>query len=265
MNSLPSVEQIAQSFSQAAQNYDDVAGLQRQAADRLLAIHGQAVAGRVMDLGCGTGYVTGKLLAASNVAQVTAVDIAPGMLQLSRQRFGDQVDWLLADAQSMAVASASHDAIVSSLAIQWCADLPALFSNLARVLKPGGEFIAATLGPNTLQELRWAWQQVDDYQHVNEFVAAELLQQAIMPTFASLQWQTESIELKFDKVSEILRSLKQLGASNHNSGARHGLTTKSQLKAMQAAYESLRDEQGKLSVTYEVYYFKASNYGQPHG
>lgn len=262
MNSLPSIDQIAHSFSQAAQNYDDVAGLQRIVAERLFELHGQPLCGRVMDLGCGTGYVTGKLLQQAAINRVTAVDIAPGMLDLSRQRYGNDVDWLLADAQSMAVASASHDAIISSLAIQWCADLPALFSNTARVLKPGCDFIAATLGPNTLKELRWAWQQVDDYQHVNEFIAAEVLQQAIMPTFAGLQWHTEMVEMKFASVNEALRSLKQLGASNHNTGARHGLTTKSQLKAMQVAYESLRDEQGQLPLTYEVFYFKATNYGQ---
>lgn len=263
MNSLPSVDQIAQSFSQAAQQYDDVAGLQRLVADRLFELFGQPLSGRVMDLGCGTGYVTGKLLEQTNIDKITAVDIAPGMLELSRQRYGDEVDWLLADAQSMAVAGASHAAIISSLAIQWCADLPALFSNMARVLQPDGEFVASTLGPNTLKELRWAWQQVDDYQHVNEFVAEDVLQQAIMPTFAGLQWHTEVVAMKFDTVSEVLRSLKQLGASNHNTGARHGLTTKSQLKAMQAAYETLRDEQGKLTLSYEVFYFKAINYGQP--
>ena len=47
---------------------------------------------------------------------------------------------------------------------------------MARVLQPGGEFVASTLGPNTLKELRWAWQQVDDYQHVNEFIAEDVLQ-----------------------------------------------------------------------------------------
>lgn len=263
MNSLPSIDQIAQSFSQAAQQYDDVADLQRLVADRLFDLYAQKLAGRVMDLGCGTGYVTGKLLAQTAISKITAVDIAPGMLALSRQRYGEQVDWLLADAQSMGVATDSHAAIISSLAIQWCADLPALFSNMARVLEPGGEFVAATLGPNTLRELRWAWAQVDDYQHVNEFVSEETLQQSIMPTFASLDWHRELVELKFASVGEILRSLKQLGASNHNSGARHGLTTKSQLKAMQQAYESLRDEQGQLTVTYEVFYLRATNYGLP--
>jgi ubiquinone/menaquinone biosynthesis C-methylase UbiE len=58
MSSLPSVAQVAQAFSQAAQHYDAVAGLQRQAADHLINLCGSHLRGQVMDIGCGTGYLT---------------------------------------------------------------------------------------------------------------------------------------------------------------------------------------------------------------
>ncbi len=259
MSSLPSVAQVAQAFSQAAQHYDAVAGLQRQAADHLINLCGSYLRGQVMDIGCGTGYLTRQVLQQGAVTQVLGVDVAEGMLNWCREHINDsRCDWLQADAQALPLAANSLDLMVSSLAIQWCADEQALFSNISRVLRADGRFFATTLGPDTLAELRWAWQQVDDFQHVNEFVPQAELLKAVQPHFSEVDIQAHTICLKFDKVSEILRELKQLGASNHNLGASRGLTTRNQLRTMTAAYESLRDEQGKLPVSYQIYTISAN-------
>ena len=100
--------------------------------------------------------------------------------------------------------------------------------------------------------------QQDDFQHVNEFVPQAELLQAVQPHFSQVDIQAHTICLKFDKVSDILRELKQLGASNHNLGASRGLTTRNQLRTMTAAYESLRDEQGMLPVSYQIYTISAN-------
>ena len=258
MSSLPSVAQVAQAFSQAAQHYDAVAGLQRQAADHLIAQFGSHLRGQVMDIGCGTGYLTRRVLQQEAVTQVLGVDVAEGMLDWCREHINDpRCDWLQADAQALPLADNGLDRVVSSLAIQWCANDQALFSNISRVLRSDGRLFATTLGPATLSELRWAWQQVDDFQHVNEFVPQVELLKAIQPYFSQVDIQAHTICLKFDKVGEILRELKQLGASNHNLGASRGLTTRNQLRSMTAAYESLRDEQGQLPVSYQIYTIRA--------
>ena len=259
MSSLPSVAQVAQAFSQAAQHYDAVAGLQRQAADHLINQCRAHLRGQMMDIGCGTGYLTRQVLQQDAVTQVLGVDVAEGMLNWCREHINDsRCDWLQADAQALPLADNSLDRVVSSLAIQWCADEQALFSNISRVLRSDGHLFATTLGPDTLSELRWAWQQVDDFQHVNEFVPQASLLKAMQPHFSNADIQAHTICLKFDKVSEILRELKQLGASNHNLGASRGLTTRNQLRAMTAAYESLRDEQGMLPVSYQIYTISAN-------
>ncbi|HCH22969.1 MAG TPA: malonyl-[acyl-carrier protein] O-methyltransferase BioC [Oceanospirillaceae bacterium] len=258
MSSLPSVAQVAQAFSQAARHYDAVAGLQRQAADHLIGQCASNLRGQVLDIGCGTGYLTRQVLQQAAVTQVLGVDVAEGMLDWCREHISDaRCDWLQADAQALPLADSSLDGVVSSLAIQWCADEQALFSNISRVLRSDGRLFATTLGPDTLSELRWAWQQVDDFQHVNEFVPQAELLHAVQPYFSQIDIQVHTICLKFDKVSEILRELKQLGASNHNLGASRGLTTGNQLRSMTAAYESLRDEQGKLPVSYQIYTINA--------
>jgi malonyl-CoA O-methyltransferase len=61
----------------------------------------------------------------------------------------------------MPLADNSVAHIFSSLALQWCENIPALMFEIERVLQPGGTAVIATLGPDTLRELRSAWAKVD--------------------------------------------------------------------------------------------------------
>ncbi|HCI03208.1 MAG TPA: hypothetical protein DE276_08415 [Oceanospirillaceae bacterium] len=146
MSSLPSVSRVAQAFSQAAEHYDQVAGLQRQVADHLLKHCHTQLNGVVMDLGCGTGYVAKHLAQLTPVTSVLGIDIAPGMIDWCRQHIAyPRCQWMVADAQALPVADNSIDNVVSSLAIQWCADERALFANTSRVLKPAAIFLLPPL------------------------------------------------------------------------------------------------------------------------
>ncbi|MBT3437731.1 MAG: malonyl-ACP O-methyltransferase BioC [Oceanospirillaceae bacterium] len=262
LSALPSVQQIARAFSQAAQTYDQVAGLQRLVADDLLARGQMLHAGKVLDIGSGTGYVSAHLADRADVVSVTGIDIAQGMLDFaSRQHTHGKLSWLLGDAQNLPSALGtrlgSFDTVVSSLAIQWCGDLGALFSGVAQSLTPTGVFHAATLGPNTLHQLKWAWAQADDYQHVNEFVAKQSLLAALNQHFDDVELHVKEVVLSYDTVQQLTRDLKELGASNHNAQAAPGLTGVGRLRRMMQAYESLRDENGQLPITYEVYFITA--------
>ena len=70
MTSLLSASRVAQAFSRASERYDKVAGLQRQVANHLILRCGPQLSGQVVDLGCGTGYVTRKLLQHQQVSKL---------------------------------------------------------------------------------------------------------------------------------------------------------------------------------------------------
>lgn len=259
---LPSVQQVAQAFNQAAQTYDEVAGLQRIVADKLLSKGQNIHHGKVLDIGSGTGYVSAQLAHRQTVTKVIGLDIADGMLSYAQARHPNpKLNWLLGDAQALPNgvlnAAQGFDLVISSLAIQWCKDLDAVFAGVAQCLGDGGVFHGATLGPQTLQELKWAWSQVDDYQHVNEFVALVTLRHLLAKHFLELDIEREIIELQYPSVQQLTKDLKQLGASNHNAHAAQGLMGVGRLRKMVQAYEGLRDISGQLPVTYEVYYIKA--------
>lgn len=248
-------QKIAESFGRSADKYDSVANLQRQVADTLLAKLA-AVSSRnsiCLDLGCGTGYSIPALQ--NQFDQVVGLDLAEGMLAYSKARHS--ANWVCADAEKIPLAHASVDVVFSSLAVQWCEDLPALFASLKRIVKPGGKIFMATLGPQTLHELRSAWRQVDGYVHVNKFVSStEVLAALQAVNFATVRLDKSEIILNYNELRELTYELKTLGAHNMNAGQGAGLTSPKKIKKLKQSYENFRNEAGCLPATYEVFYLE---------
>jgi malonyl-CoA O-methyltransferase len=245
-------------FEQAAERYDDVAVLQREIADRLLERldYMRLEPERVLDLGAGTGYAVDALHRRYRKARVIALDFAHGMLLQARRRGR----WLrrplciCGDAESLPLADGAVDLIVSNAAFQWCNDLDRAFAECLRVLRPGGLLMFTTFGPDTLKELRQAWAQVDGASHVSPFLDMHDVGDALMRArFADPVMDTERMTLTYAAVLDLMQDLKILGASNATSDRPRGLTGRTRLAALDAAYESHRRE-GRLPASYEVVY-----------
>jgi trans-aconitate 2-methyltransferase len=106
----------------------------------------------VIDVGCGTGRLTEKLLDRLPRGRAIAIDVSSNMLQVARgflrPRFGDRVQLVLADASDLPAAGVA-DAIFSTATFHWVRDHPRLFHSLYAALKPGGRVVAQCGGgPN---------------------------------------------------------------------------------------------------------------------
>jgi enediyne biosynthesis protein CalE5 len=106
---------------------------------------------QVLDLGTGTGAVAIK--AASLVipgGKVTAVDISPEMLDLARQRAASlgltNIEFLEGRAEELPVPTGRFDAVLASLSLMYVIDRAAAAREIARILRPGGRFVAAVWG-----------------------------------------------------------------------------------------------------------------------
>jgi malonyl-CoA O-methyltransferase len=145
--------------------------------------------------------------------------------------------------------------VFSSLAVQWCENLGAVFAELQRVMRPGTSAWLSTLGPDTLHELRSAWAAVDDRVHVNQFVGRDALVEAVQRAGLTLDACVEStVVMRYTELRELTRELKALGAHNVNHGRPDGLLARRQLQQFSAAYEVQRTTDGSLPATYQVYY-----------
>ena len=248
---------VAEAFDRASTSYDAAAALQERVRNELLGrLEDFPLAPKsILDLGAGTGHSSRALKRRYPAAIVVAVDIAPGMLEKAREqsRWLRRFERVRADAYSLPFADGSFDLIFSSLMLQWCDDLDAVFAEIARVLKPGGALIFSTFGPDTLLELRESWLATDaPGNHVNHFFDAPSLGTALMHAgLAEPVLDVDRIVMPYDDVLTLMRELKAIGAHNVTRGRARGLTGRRRLAAMTQAYEVLRRD-GKLPATYEV-------------
>ncbi|HME12635.1 MAG TPA: methyltransferase domain-containing protein [Candidatus Acidoferrum sp.] len=91
---------------------------------------------RILDLGCGDGVLTEKLLALG--AHVVAIDSAPDMIAAARQR---GLDAQIMDARAITFEN-EFDAVFSNAVLHWVKDDPdAPIAGAFRALKPGGRFV----------------------------------------------------------------------------------------------------------------------------
>ncbi len=246
---------VRRSFDRAAPTFDAAAVLHAEVRDNLLArLDLMAVAPRVvMDAGAGTGHAARALTRRYPKALVIALDSSQGMLRAAgrRQPWLRRFARVQADAGRLPVADGSVDLILSSLMLQWC-DPDSVFAEFRRVLAPQGLLCFATLGPDTLRELRAAWRQVDAHTHVNQFIDMHDIGDALVRGgFASPVLDVERYTLTYLDVRKVAADLKATGAHNATAGRARGLTGRRQFAALQAAYEAFRRD-GRLPATYEV-------------
>jgi malonyl-CoA O-methyltransferase len=213
----------------------------------------------VLDLGAGTGRLTGDLKRRYRRALVIALDLAPGMLREGRrhQQFFRRFERVCGDAMRLPIAAQSVDVVVSSLMLQWCDPPDQVFAEIRRILKPEGFFAFSTFGPDTLRELRSAWAQADGaraYNHVNHFVDMHDIGDALVRAGLSEPvLDVDRMELTYPDTLALMRDLKAIGAHNVTAGRPRGLLGRERLRRMQDAYETFRTD-GRLPATYEVMY-----------
>ncbi|RXJ70376.1 malonyl-[acyl-carrier protein] O-methyltransferase BioC [Veronia nyctiphanis] len=250
---LPSVDKSAvrQAFSRAAESYDASAAFQRDVGNHLLTLLPDIRESVVLDLGCGTGFFTEKLSEKANT--VIALDLSEAMLEKAKARCGGSVQYLSADAECLPLQSESVDIVFSSLAVQWCDDLADVFSEIKRVLKPGGIAVVSTLLDGSLYELKDAWLQVDSGQHVNRFLSeSEVLLAFEKAEIRNFDLSNKRFTLSYSSGLSLMRDLKGIGATHLTDGRSRGLSGKAKFRELEAAYGKYRNKDGNLPATYQV-------------
>ncbi|MCE5291172.1 MAG: class I SAM-dependent methyltransferase [Nocardiaceae bacterium] len=121
--------------------YAHISGLQRAMATASLETVSVAGDERVLDVGCGDGYVTRLIAAKVTDGSVLGVDPSPRMISAARSA-GDQpnVRFETGDVLTMEYPR-EFDLVVSFNALHWVRDQVRAYRNIAAALKPGGRVL----------------------------------------------------------------------------------------------------------------------------
>jgi len=133
------------------QDYQENAGFVHGLANGVFEWLGAQPGECILDLGCGQGQLTQRI--ASTGATVVGVDSSPQMVAAARER------GIAAEegrAEALPFADRSFDAVFSNAALHWVRDQDAMMSEVRRVLKPGGRFVAEMGGHGNIAAIRVA-------------------------------------------------------------------------------------------------------------
>jgi len=122
--------------------------------DALLKLPGNA---KVLELGCGPAYLwKGNLSRIPAEWDITLSDLSAGMLDAAWKNLvvtGRAFKFEEIDAQSIPYADETFEAVIANHMLYHVPDRPKAIAEIRRVLKPGGHFVATTLGKSHMQKM----------------------------------------------------------------------------------------------------------------
>ena len=112
----------------------------------MLRLAGDVSGRRILDAGCGSGPLSAALHVRG--AAVTGFDVSAAMVELARQRLGEDADLHVVDLGApLPFAEAEFDDVIASLVLHYLEDWSGPLTELRRVLKPGGRLILSVNHP----------------------------------------------------------------------------------------------------------------------
>lgn len=138
-------------FDERARNYEDgwLGRLHHEIADRAadLALARAPSPGRILDVGCGTGYLLRRLAGRyPEAAELTGIDAAPAMIEAASKAAADgRLSFVTGTAEKLPYPAETFDLVISTTSFDHWADQQAGLMQCARVLAPGGCLVLADL------------------------------------------------------------------------------------------------------------------------
>ena len=131
------------------------------------------VAGRdVLDIGCGAGPLSEKLV--ERGARVSGFDQSAAMVEIARRRLGSTVDLRVADlADPLPYDDDSFDVACASLVLHYLRDWVAPLSEIRRVLRPGGRLVASVNHPLAYAMTENKYFGIEQYEFTHTFAGRE--------------------------------------------------------------------------------------------
>lgn len=259
---------VREAFSRQASVYEEHAALQKESAQRLdfnLSLL-ETSPKKVLDVGSGTGFLTAMAAKRWPQAQLIGCDLSHAMNCVSSEKLlSSRCSFITGDAEVLPFAEGSFDLVTSNLAYQWVNSFPKAFKEVMRVLRPGGEFIFATFGRRTLQELRESYTDAcntlgeTEPDHFHFFPAVHQLGDGLGKIgFENALVSVDRIKEYHRGPRELLRSLKNIGAGNAVSTGSARKSSKKFFHLMEEAYRAKFSEGDDVYATYEILFARGT-------
>lgn len=262
MNDKPTLKlrDVRRRFDRAAAEFDSADFIHTVTRDGLLdRMQPLAIKpASILDLGAATGTAAARLDKRYRGAHLVSLDLSHSMLRQARRKprwLGRRrASYLQAEASQLPFPDQSIDMVFSNLLLPFIDSPETVFTEVSRVLRKDGVFAFATLGPDSLQELREAWRHVDHGVHVSEFPDMHDIGDALVR--AGLRdpvLDVDRLHVQYQDPGRLFADLASVGARNTFAQRSRALMGKRRFANMQAALTGASID-GKIGLELELVY-----------
>lgn len=246
-------QQIAESFGLAAPYYDEHAEVQKEVAERLIASlqpwRDIIPSGPIIELGCGTGFVTKGLADLYSKKEIHVTDISEQMVEYCSQKFSDagNLSFYVQDAEDPPFDEPHYAMTVCGFSAQWFKDPAQTLGQWLQATKPGGLLLTSFPGNESFPQ----WQEKcedlglpytgNDLPDVEEMV----VKMSLGP--AQVDYYEDTITQTYESARDFFTELKKLGAGTQRRG--RSLSPK-ELSLLINHWDQSAD--GQVKVSYHV-------------
>lgn len=149
----------------------------------------------ILELGCGDGSLWLNHSLPTNI-HIILSDLSEGMIRDAKRTIGandPRFCFQILDAHKIPYDSQSFDLVIANHMLFYCNDLPKIFKEVKRVLKPNGRFLCSTYGKNHMREITNLVEQFDSRivlsaDKLYEKFGKENGRNLLSSTFSHIQW-----------------------------------------------------------------------------
>ena len=241
---------VAARFEKSIPTYDDEAVVQRSVAHKLASLLEACLrlpAGRLLEIGCGTGFLSRELLQRLRPKQMTLNDLCPAMKERVKDILSPSVRFESGDAETHPFGS-GWDVIASSSAVQWLPSPSRFAERCHELLVDGGCLAFSAYGPENLREITGLTGVGLSYPGVKEWG------QMLGAGWRMAQAFDETVRLTFGTPVDVLRHLQRTGVTGVRPFRWGGKTG---LRRFVDAYRRQFQDGDGVTLTYHPVYIVA--------
>lgn len=225
--SNPNKEHIAENFGKSVQHYHENAHVQKQSAQRLLASLKPWTEiippGPILEIGCGTGFVTRGLYDLFPNRDIEITDLSPEMVEFCKnhveipEKFNGKVTFEKRDGEFLQGEKEHYGLIISGFVAQWFKDPAYSMGRMLEMLKPGGLLLASFPGKDTFKEWKHHCETLDLPFTGNELPDTEEMVIKLSVGPVQVDFYEDHVTDEFENATAFFRHLKKTGVSTNKN------------------------------------------------